>query len=138
MYKLENFKVHGDHAGNLVALEQGSDFDFDVKRVYYIWGTEKNAIRGRHAHHNLKQLIVCLSGQCDFTLDDGKKRETLHLCSPTQGLYIENFVWREFTEFSRDCIVMVLASEHYDAIDYIKDYGQFLDIVRSEKAECQE
>lgn len=134
MYKLETFTVHGDHAGNLVALEQGRDFDFEVKRIYYIWGTEKNAIRGRHAHHNLKQMIICLSGQCDFTLDNGVKRETFHLCSPTQGLYIEDFVWREFTEFSRDCIVMVLASEHYDATDYIKDYAQFLEIIRAGQA----
>lgn len=132
MYRLENFMVHGDHAGNLVALEQGVDFKFDIRRIYYIWGTEKNAIRGRHAHHNLKQMIVCLSGQCDFTLDDGKKRETFHLCTPTQGLYIENFVWREFTEFSRDCIVMVLASEHYEATDYIRDYGKFLEIARND------
>ncbi len=131
MYQLVNFKVHGDHAGNLVALEQGSDIDFDIRRIYYIWGTEKNAIRGRHAHHNLKQMIVCLAGQCDFTLDDGIRRETFHLCTPAQGLRIENFVWREFTEFSRDCIVMVLASEHYDATDYIKSYDEFLRIVRN-------
>lgn len=132
MYRLENFKVHGDHAGNLVALEQGAEFNFDIKRIYYIWGTEKNAIRGRHAHRNLKQMIVCLAGQCNFTLDDGSRREIFHLCTPTQGLYIENFVWREFTEFSRDCIVMVLASEHYDCTDYITDYDQFLEIARND------
>lgn len=132
MYRIEDFKVHGDHAGNLVALEQGINYDFDVKRIYYIWGTEKNAIRGRHAHHNLKQLIVCLSGRCDFTIDDGRDRRTVRLDAPTKGLYVENFVWREFTDFSPDCIVMVLASEHYDATDYIKDYGKFLEIVRDD------
>lgn len=126
MYKLEDFQIHGDHMGNLVALEQGENYDFDVKRIYYIWGTEKNAIRGRHAHRDLKQLIVCLKGSCDFTLDDGKTKETFHLDRPTLGLQVENFVWREFTNFSADCIVMVLASEHYDATDYIKDYKQFL------------
>lgn len=133
MYELVNFKVHGDHAGNLVALEQGSDINFEIRRIYYIWGTEKNAIRGRHAHHNLKQMIICLAGQCDFTLDDGSNRETFHLCTPAQGLLIENFVWREFTEFSRDCIVMVMASEHYDSTDYIKSYDEFMKIIRSNR-----
>lgn len=126
MYRLENFTVHGDHAGNLVALEQGVEFPFDVRRIYYIWGTEKTAIRGRHAHRKLKQLVVCLAGSCDFTLDDGVSRTAFRLDTPTQGLYIEDFVWREFTNFSGGCIVMVLASEHYDSTDYIKDYNQFL------------
>ncbi|MBQ7617397.1 MAG: FdtA/QdtA family cupin domain-containing protein [Desulfovibrio sp.] len=126
MYKLEDYKIYGDHAGNLVALEQGEHFNFDVKRIYYIWGTERNAIRGRHAHRNLKQLIVCLKGSCVFKLDDGKKVETFTLDRPTLGIFVEDFVWREFTDFSPDCIVMVLASEHYNATDYIRDYNEFL------------
>ncbi len=129
MYRLETFAIHGDHAGNLVALEQGVDFTFDIRRVYYIWGTERNAIRGRHAHRDLKQMIICLSGSCDFTLDDGRERVTYHLDTPTTGLYVENFVWREFTNFSPDCIVMVLASEHYDTEDYIRNYDEFLELL---------
>ncbi|WP_297828664.1 FdtA/QdtA family cupin domain-containing protein [uncultured Desulfovibrio sp.] len=130
MYKLLNFAVHGDHSGNLVALEKGVDYVFDVLRIYYIWGTEKNAIRGKHAHNKLKQLIVCLSGSCDFTLDNGSDRQVFHLESPTQGLYVEDFVWREFTNFSGDCIVMVLASEHYDETDYIRNYDKFLELIK--------
>lgn len=130
MYKLLNFAVHGDHSGNLVALEKGVEYSFDVLRIYYIWGTEKNAIRGKHAHNKLKQLIICLSGNCDFTLDNGNIRKTFHLKSPTQGLYVEDFVWREFTNFSEDCIVMVLASEHYDETDYIRDYNKFLELIK--------
>ena len=130
MFELVTFRVHGDHAGNLVALEQGRDIDFEIRRVYYIWGTEQGAVRGRHAHHNLKQMIICLAGQCDFTLDDGVRRETFHLASPALGLRIEDFVWREFTEFSRNCVVMVLASEHYDTSDYVRNYDEFLRIVR--------
>lgn len=126
MYRLLEFPAHGDHAGNLAALEKGRDYDFDILRVYYIWGTEKNAIRGRHAHRKLKQIIICLSGSCDFTLDNGKTRETFRLDRPTLGLYVQDFVWREFTNFSPDCIVMVLASEPYDATDYIRDYSLFL------------
>lgn len=126
MYKLLNFSVHGNHQGNLVALEKGADFPFDIKRVYYIWGTDKNAIRGKHAHRKLEQVIICTSGSCDFILDNGKNKATVHLDNPAQGLYIKHNIWREFTNFSDDCVVMVLASEHYDETDYIRDYKKFL------------
>lgn len=125
-YDLLNFTVRGDHTGNLVALEKGTDFPFDIKRVYYIWGTDKNAIRGKHAHRKLEQVIVCTSGSCDFILDDGHERATVHLDNPAVGLHIKSNIWREFTNFSPDCVVMVLASEHYDEDDYIRDYNQFL------------
>lgn len=125
-HDLLNFPVHGDHTGSLVALEKGADFPFDIKRVYYIWGTDKDAVRGKHAHRKLEQVIVCTSGSCDFILDDGKERTTVHLNSPAQGLHIKSNIWREFTNFSPDCVVMVLASEHYDESDYIRDYQTFL------------
>ena len=125
-YDLLNFPVHGDYDGSLVALEKGADFPFDIKRVYYIWGTSKNAIRGKHAHKKLEQVIVCTSGSCDFILDDGHERTTVHLDKPSQGLHIKSNIWREFTNFSPDCVVMVLASEHYDESDYIRNYQTFL------------
>lgn len=132
MYRLEHFTIHGDHAGSLVALEKGLDFHFDIKRIYYIWNTVRDAIRGRHAHRNLKQVIICLAGSCDFTLDDGRERVTYHLDSPSTGLYVENFVWREFTNFSQGCIVMVLASEHYDSTDYIRSYEEFMELCKND------
>lgn len=125
-YDLINFKVRGDRTGNLVALEKGEDFPFDIKRVYYIWGTDKDAVRGKHAHRKLEQVIVCTSGSCDFILDDGHEKALVHLDKPSQGLHIKSNIWREFTNFSPDCVVMVLASEHYDESDYIRDYNQFL------------
>lgn len=125
-YELLNFPVHGDYTGNLVALEKGSDFPFDIKRVYYIWGTDKNVIRGKHAHRKLEQVIICSSGSCDFILDDGHEKITIHLDNPSKGLYIKSNIWREFTNFSQDCVVMVLASEHYDESDYIRNYQTFL------------
>lgn len=129
MYKLLNFPIYGDHTGKLVALEKGDDFPFDIKRVYYIWGTEEKAVRGKHAHRKLEQVIICTSGSCDFILDNGKNRETIHLDNPAQGLYIKHNIWREFTNFSDDCVVMVLASDHYDESDYIRDYETFLEEV---------
>ena len=125
-YDLLNFNVRGDHAGKLVALEKGAEFPFEIKRVYYIWDTDSNVIRGKHAHRKLEQVIVCTSGSCDFILDNGSERTTVHLNSPAQGLHIKSNIWREFTNFSPDCVVMVLASEHYDESDYIRDYKQFI------------
>lgn len=127
MYSLLDFTVRGDHTGSLVALEKNIEFPFDIKRVYYIWGTEQNIVRGKHAHRTLEQVIVCTSGSCDFILDNGTERATVHLRSPAQGLYIKHNIWREFTNFSVDCVVMVLASEHYNEADYIRDYSVFLE-----------
>ena len=129
MYELLHFHVKGDRRGSLVALEKkGDSFPFDIKRVYYIWGTEAHVTRGNHAHKTLEQVIVCLSGSCDFILDDGKHRETIHLNNPAEGLYIKHNIWREFTNFSKDCVVMVLASDYCDESDYIRDYAEFLSV----------
>ena len=83
-------------------------------------------MRGRHAHKKLEQVIVCVSGSCDFILDNGQERAMVCLDNPAQGLYIKHNIWREFTNFSKDCVVMVLASEHYDESDYIRNYEEFL------------
>ena len=130
-YKLINFAVHGDYQGSLVSVEGNEDIPFDVKRVYYIWGTNKETVRGRHAHRKLEQVVICIAGSCDFILDDGTKRETIHLCNPNQGLYMAHNIWREFTNFSPDCVIMVLASEHYDESDYIRNYEEFLNGVKN-------
>jgi dTDP-4-dehydrorhamnose 3,5-epimerase-like enzyme len=126
MYQLLDFTVRGDHVGKLVALEKGEDFPFDIRRVYYIWGTSRDAVRGKHAHRNLEQVIICTSGHCDFILDNGAERVVVHLDNPAQGLHIKENIWREFTNFSPDCVVMVLASEHYYEQDYIRNYADFL------------
>lgn len=131
-YKLIDFPVHGNHEGKLVALEKNNEIPFEIKRVYYIWDTVHDAIRGKHAHKDLQQVIICVKGECDFILDDGKTRETVHLNNPAQGLYIRNNIWREFTNFSEGCVVMVLASEIYNPNDYIHDYDKFLKEVSSD------
>lgn len=129
-YKLINFKVRGDYTGNLVPIEAGEDIPFEIKRVYYIWGTKSDMVRGNHAHKKLEQCIICVAGSCDFILDDGKTKKKIHLACSNQGLYIKHNIWREFTNFSEDCVLVVLASEHYDEADYIRDYDTFLKEVK--------
>ena len=129
--KILDFKAIGDERGYLISLEENKQIPFEVKRVYYIYGTQKNIIRGKHAHRKLQQIIFCPKGSCDFTLDNGIERKTIHLNSPAQGIHIKHNIWREFTNFSPDCIVVVLASDLYDENDYIRNYDDFLKEVKN-------
>lgn len=125
-YQIINFQPKGDDRGSLVVIEGNENIPFEIKRVYYIFNTEQDVIRGKHSHKKLKQIIFCPSGSCDFILDDGKTKEIVTLNDPNKGLYIKSNIWREFTNFSKDCIIIVLASEHYDESDYIRDYETFI------------
>jgi len=119
-------KSLGDERGSLVALESNKSLPFEIKRVYYIFDTEEGVSRGFHAHRNLKQIAVCVTGSCRFVLDNGKEKEEIILEGATNGLLIEDLIWREMHDFSSDCVLLVLASEYYDELDYVRDYQQFL------------
>ena len=131
LIKTINFQPLGDERGSLVALEGNKSVPFDIKRVYYIFGTKEGVSRGFHAHLNLKQVAVCVTGSCRFVLDNGKQREEVVLDKSTIGLLINDLTWREMYDFSPDCVLMVLASEHYDESDYIRDYQEFLKAVNN-------
>ena len=126
MTKLLNFNILGDGRGSLISLEQNKNIPFDIKRVYYIFGTTDNVSRGFHAHRDLEQVLICVSGSCKVLIDDGITKEDILLNSPNKGLLISGLVWREMFDFSDDCVLMVLASELYDESDYIRNYDDFL------------
>ncbi|BBI60612.1 hypothetical protein HSBAA_19180 [Vreelandella sulfidaeris] len=100
LVKLIDLLSLGDDRGSLVALEANKTVPFDIKRVYYIFGTKAEVARGFHAHKALKQVAVCVTGSCRMVLDNGKHKETVWLDSPTKGLVIEDLVWREMHDFS--------------------------------------
>ena len=125
LVKLIKFDVKGDGRGCLVSVEGNKNIPFDIKRMYYIFNTQPGVERGFHAHHNLKQVVLCLSGECTFVLDNGKVKEEVVLSSKTEALYIEGFIWREMKNFSKDAVLVVLASEYYDEADYIRNYEDF-------------
>ncbi len=127
--KLEEFKVLGDHRGQLVALEANRQIPFDVKRVFYIYGTQEGVPRGNHSHYKTKQFLVAVNGSCKVTLDNGKEKETFDLDKPNMGLFQDALIWGSMHDFSNDCVLMVLANEYYDASDYITDYDKFLEVV---------
>jgi len=115
----------GDERGQLSVAEVGTHAPFDIKRVYWIYKTSPGVTRGLHAHKALRQLAIAVSGSCKMLLDDGKSRTSYTLDSPSRALFIGPGMWREMSEFSEDCVLMVLASETYDEDDYIRDYEQF-------------
>lgn len=130
-YRILPLHAFSDKRGSLVALESCKNVPFEIKRVYYIFDTSPEFDRGGHAHTNLEQLMLCLAGSCEFVLDDGKTKEKVALDSPKMGLYIGKNMWREMKNFSCDCRLVVLASDYYDENEYIRDYDEFLKIVRS-------
>lgn len=124
--KTYHYPPHGDARGQLVALEMMEDIPFQIKRVYYIYNTLPGVHRGAHAHRSLEQILICVHGSCKVILDDGCERREVLLDKPTEGLYISSDIWREMYDFSEDAVLLVLASEHYDETDYIRNYQQFL------------
>ena len=126
-FELIDLKVNGDERGKLIALESLKDIvPFEIKRVYWIYDTIPDLVRGKHAHKNLEQIIVAIDGACQFVLDNGKMKETIWLNRPNQALYIGKNMWREMHHFSYGCKLMVLASEYYDEKEYIRNYDDFI------------
>ena len=119
-------QIHGDDRGSLIALENDHNLPFDVKRVYYIYGTKEGISRGFHAHIKLKQMLIAVSGSVTIKCEYNGQHKEYTLNRPDEGLVIEGLVWREMHDFSFDCILMVLADEYYSEADYIRDYQTFL------------
>lgn len=115
-----------DPRGNLTPIEVGQDIPFDIKRVYYLYDVPGGESRGAHAHRELQQLIIAANGSFTITLDDGKNKKAFTLNRPYQGLYVVPGIWRDLDDFSSGAVLLCLASEHYIAEDYIRDYDEFL------------
>jgi hypothetical protein len=119
-----------DPRGNLTFVEAGRHFPFNIRRVYYLYDVPKGAERGGHAHKDLHQLIIAMSGSFDIHLDDGYNKKTVHLDCSYCGLYVCPMTWREINNFSSGAVCMVLASEYYDELDYYREYNQFISDAR--------
>lgn len=115
-----------DPRGNLSFIESGQHIPFDIKRVYYLYDVPGGSERGSHAHKNLYQFIVAMSGSFDVVLDDGREKKRFHLNRSYNGLYICPMIWRELDNFSSGAVCLVLTSEHFSEADYIRDYQQYL------------
>jgi dTDP-4-dehydrorhamnose 3,5-epimerase-like enzyme len=124
--KWQKFDIKGDERGYLIALEQYKSVPFDIKRIYYIFGTTAGVRRGYHAHKKLKQMAVCVAGQCKIFLDNGCSSCDVELVSPHAGLFIDPMIWHEMYDFSPDCVLMFFVNDYYLESDYIRDYTDFI------------
>jgi dTDP-4-dehydrorhamnose 3,5-epimerase-like enzyme len=115
-----------DPRGNLTFVEANRHIPFDIRRVYYLYDVPGGAARGGHAHKELHQLIIAMSGSFDIHLDDGYSKKTMHMNRSYNGLYVCPMVWREIDNFSSGAVCMVLASDYYDELDYYREYHQFV------------
>ena len=125
IHKSYKFPLLGDERGSLIAIDKLSGVPFEIKRVYCIFGTNEGVARGFHAHKKLHQIAICVSGSCRMILDDGEIREDVAMKSPSLGVDIPPMLWHEMHDFSSDCVLVVLASDHYHESDYIRDYQEF-------------
>ena len=119
-----------DPRGNLTFIEEGRHFPFDIKRVYYLYDVPGGAERGGHAHKEMHQMIIAMSGSFDVILDDGMTRQRYHLNRSYHGLYVCPMVWRELDNFSSGAVCLSLASNYYDESDYYREYSDFLQAIR--------
>ena len=133
MFELTSLKSIGDTRGTLTVIEGLKDLSFEIKRLYYLTNLDANTPRGFHAHFELTQFAICLSGSFDMLFDDGYNKETYKVDNNCEGVLIPPMIWHEMHNFSNDCILLVLASAPYDEDDYIREYKQFCKHVKENK-----
>lgn len=125
-----DFKQHGDERGHLVVVEGNTDIPFEIKRVFYIYGSDKDVIRGQHANRKTEFVLINVAGKSKVKVKDGEGNEAIYcLNRPHTGVYLPTMVWKEMYDFSEDSVLLVLASEHYDNSEYIRDYNEFCKII---------
>lgn len=124
--KMLEFQQRGDERGHLVVAEGGQDIPFDIKRVFYIYGSEKDVVRGQHANRRTEFVLINVAGTSKVKVKDGEGNEAIFsLNRPHTGIYLPTMVWKDMYDLSENSVLLVLASEHYDAQEYIRNYDDF-------------
>ena len=115
-----------DKRGNLSFIEENKHIPFEIKRIYYLYDVPGDSVRAGHAHKNLHQFMIAISGSFEITLDDGVNKKTLNLKKPYEGIYIPPMIWRDLDNFSSGSVCLVLASDYFDESDYYRNYNEFI------------
>ena len=120
------FQEKGDDRGHLVVAEGQKDIPFNIKRVFYIYGSDGDVVRGKHANRETEFVLINVAGTSKVKVIDENGTETVYaLDHPRAGIFLPKMVWKEMYAFSKDSVLLVLASEHYDPAEYIRDYGEY-------------
>lgn len=131
--RMIDFPQHGDERGHLVIVEGGRDIPFDIKRTFYIYGSDQDVIRGQHANRKTEFILINVAGTSKVKVKDGEGNEAIFcLNRPHTGIYLPTMVWKDMYDFSENSVLLVLASEHYDPNEYIRDYNMFVREIKSE------
>ena len=125
-YKILEFGDLGDERGKLVVVEGDMDIPFEIKRVFYIYGSDSSVIRGQHANRNSEFVLINVSGSSKVRVDNGFEEEIIELNRPRMGLYLPTMLWKDMYDFSADSVLLVLTNTHYDGKEYIRDYDEYL------------
>ena len=123
--KLIELPVNGGSDGVLTVVEGNSTIPFDIKRCFYIYNVMGNSVRGNHANRNSEMFMIAVSGSARVRVKDGHNVQEFFLNTPECGLYLPKMTWKEMWDFSSDCVLLILASEHYDKNEYIVDFREF-------------
>lgn len=129
------FRQRGDDRGHLVIVEGNTDIPFDIKRVFYIYGSDKDVVRGQHANRRSEFALINVAGTSKVKVMDGQGNEAIFcLNRPHTGIYLPKMIWKDMYDFSEDSVLLCLASEHYDETEYIRKYDDFVTIINDDKA----
>lgn len=123
------FKDLGDERGKLVVIEGGEAVPFDIKRVFYIYGSDSTVVRGQHANKKSEFVLINVAGKSKVKITDGKESMVVELDKPMMGVYLPPMIWKDMYDFSEDSVLLCLASTHYDGEEYVRKYEDFLKIV---------
>jgi dTDP-4-dehydrorhamnose 3,5-epimerase-like enzyme len=124
-YKILEFGDLGDERGKLVVVEGSKDIPFDIQRVFYIYGSDNQVVRGQHANRKSEFVLINVSGTSKVRVDNGFEEEIIELNRPRMGLYLPTMLWKDMYDFSEDSVLLVLANTHYDGTEYIRDYEEY-------------
>jgi len=130
-YKILEFKEFGDERGSLVVAEGSSDVPFDIQRVFYMYGSDPDIVRGQHANKRSEFVLINVSGSSKVRIDNGREEVIVELNKPRMGLYLSAMVWKDMYDFSPDSVLLVLANTHFDESEYIRDYEEYKKLVSS-------
>jgi len=126
------FSDFGDERGKLVVVEGAQDIPFEIKRIFYMYDSSKGIMRGQHANRKSEFVLINVAGHSKIRITDGKEEIIVNLDKPMSGVYIPNMIWKDMYDFSPDSVMLVLASTHYDASEYIRDFDEYLSEINIE------